>query len=63
MVNIKNILHLLNRRGISATIIGIILLVVGLAIVILLVLFSGQTASSGFGNVLDRLNLIKHGGS
>jgi hypothetical protein len=52
----------MNKHGISATIIGIILLVIGLAIVILLILFSGQSAQSGFSNVLDKLNIIRHGG-
>jgi len=58
-----NLFKILNRHGISATIIGIILLVVGLAIAILLVLFSGQSAQSGFSNVLDKLNIIRHGGT
>jgi hypothetical protein len=58
-----NLFKLLNKHGISATVVGIILLVVGLAIVILLVLFSGQSAEGGFSNVLEKLNIIRHGGS
>ena len=63
MVNLENILGWLNKRGISATVVGVILLVVGLAIVILLIIFSGQSAQSGFSNTIDKLNIIRHGGS
>lgn len=62
VLKIKDLLNLLNKRGISATVIGIILLVVGLAIVILLILFSGQSAQSGFSQMIDKLNVLRHGG-
>jgi predicted PurR-regulated permease PerM len=62
MVSLENILKWLNKKGISATVIGVILLVVGLAIVILIVIFSGQSAQSGFSNMIDKLNIIRHGG-
>jgi vacuolar-type H+-ATPase subunit I/STV1 len=60
---VVNLLKELNKHGISATIIGIILLIVGMAIVILLIIFSGQSAQGGFSDVLVKLNIIRHGGT
>ena len=62
-LNFKNMIKELNKHGISATVIGIILLVVGLAIVILLILFSGQSTQTGFSDMMDKLNVIRHGGT
>jgi hypothetical protein len=57
-----NIFKKLCKKGISATLVAIILLIVGAAIVILFVIFAGQQTQVGFGNMMDKLNIIRHGG-
>lgn len=53
----------LNKKGVSATVIAIILLVVGLAIVIIFIIFSGQLGQSSIIDIVASLNKIKHGGA
>jgi hypothetical protein len=53
----------LNKKGVSATVIAIILLVVGLAIVIIFIIFSGQLGQASILDIVSSLNKIKHGGA
>jgi hypothetical protein len=58
----KKMLLNLNKKGVSAQVIAIILLVVGLAIVIMFVLFVGQEGKTNILDLIIDLNKIKHGG-
>lgn len=58
----SNPLEKLNKKGISTTVIGIILLVVGLAIVVLFVLFGGSAMKDKLLGIIFRLNVLKHSG-
>ncbi len=49
------------KKGVSATIIGVILLVVGLAIVLFLVLYFGLAGEEQTQTILANLNLIRGG--
>ena len=50
------------KKGVSATIIGIILLVVGLAIVLALLLYFGAISGEQTSSILDKLNILRGGG-
>jgi hypothetical protein len=60
---IKKLLLELNKRGVSATVISIILLVVGLVIVVLFVIFMGQQGKTSVLDLIVSLNKVKHGGA
>jgi hypothetical protein len=60
---IKKLLLELNKRGVSATVISIILLVVGLVIVVLFVIFMGQQGKASVLDLVISLNKVKHGGA
>jgi len=60
---IKKLLLELNKRGVSATVISIILLVVGLVIVVLFVIFMGQQGKASVLDLIVSLNRVKHGGA
>lgn len=60
MVNIKK---WLNRRGVSSTVIAIILLVVALAIIVSLIIIAGRTGESGMSDLTDKINILRHGGA
>ncbi len=60
---IKKLFSELNKRGVSATVISIILLVVGLVIVVLFVIFMGQQGKTNILDLIVSLNKVKHGGS
>ena len=52
----------LNKRGISATIIGVILLMVGMAIILFLLIYFGKQSETQTTNIVDKLNIIRGGG-
>ena len=49
------------KKGVSATIIGIILLVVGLAVILTLVLYFGLIGGEQTMAITDSVNLIRGG--
>lgn len=51
----------LNRRGVSATVITIILLVVGLAILVIFLIGIGQTGSENVSGISETLENIRQG--
>ena len=51
---LKKMLLELNKRGVSATVITVILIVVGLAIVVLFVIFMGQSGKESILDLLDK---------
>jgi len=53
----------LNKKGVSATVIAIILLVVGLAILLIIVIGLGQTGGENIQGITDSLEVIKSGGT
>lgn len=58
---IKNTIKELNKKGVSATVIGIILLLVGLAIVVMLVIALGVSGNESIMSMIGALNKIKSG--
>jgi hypothetical protein len=59
----KNLFKELNKRGVSATVITIILLVVGLAILLVIVIGLGQSGGESIKGISDSLDTIKSGGT
>lgn len=59
---LKKLLSVFNKKGVSATVISIILLVVGLAIVVILIIFLGSQGKENLLDVILKLNQVKHGG-
>ena len=51
-----------SKKGVSATIITIILLVVGMAVVLFLVIYFGKQGESQTSSIVDQLNIIRGGG-
>jgi len=51
------------KKGISSTIIGIILIVVGLAIILFLLMYFGKTSESQTIGIIEKLNILKGGGN
>jgi predicted PurR-regulated permease PerM len=62
-MDFRKLLSELNKRGVSATVISIILLVVGLVIVVLFVIFVGQQGKTNILDLIVSLNQVKHGGT
>lgn len=52
-----------NKKAVSATVIGIILLVIGLAIIIMFVIFAGKSGQGGIDSMIQSLDLFKGGGT
>lgn len=59
---IKKIFAELNKKGVSATVITIILLVVGLGILMVFIISVGQTGSENVSGITNFLEKIKSGG-
>jgi len=59
---LKSIFRELNKRGVSATVMGIILLIVGLAILLVLIISIGKTGSESISGISNSLENVKHGG-
>jgi hypothetical protein len=57
-----NIFRELDKHGMSGLVIAIIILVVGLALVVLFIIFAGQETQGGVASFLEQLNIIRHGG-
>jgi len=57
----KKLFKELNRRGVSATVITIILLIVGLAILLVFVLTVGKTGSENIQGIASSIENIKQG--
>ena len=51
------------KKGVSSTVIGIILLVIGLAILITLVIYFGKISSNQTSDIIDKMNILRGGGS
>lgn len=50
------------KKAVSATIIGVILLVVGLALALFLIIYFGKQGESQATTIVDKLNIIRGGG-
>lgn len=50
------------KKGVSATIIGIILLVVGAAIVLFLIIHFGKIGENQTSTIVEKLDIIRGGG-
>jgi len=51
------------KKGVSSTIIGIILIVVGLAIILFLIMYFGKTSESQTHGIVNKLNILRGGGN
>lgn len=49
-------------KGVSSTVVGIILLVVSLAIIIFLIIYFGKISEGQTISIVDKLNIIRGGG-
>ena len=52
----------MNEKGVSSTVVGIILLVVGLAIVLMLAIYLGTTSNNQIGGILGKMDILRGGG-
>jgi len=49
-------------KGVSGTVVALILLVIALAIIVMLIIYAGQTSKGGMLELIQQLNVIKRGG-
>lgn len=59
---LMNLMLNMNKKGVTARVIALILLVVGLAIVVIFVLFVGRTGKESVLSLILNLNKVKQGG-
>ena len=50
-----------SRKGMSATVVGVILLIIGLAVMVGLIIYFGTQGQSGVSNFLEQMFFIKRG--
>ena len=60
---LKKIFAELNKRGVSATVIAVILIVVGLAILLVFLIGVGTTGSKNVEGIVSSLDRLKAGGA
>lgn len=59
----KKLFREMNKRGVSATVITIILLVVGLAILLVVIIGLGQSGGENIKGITDSIETLKQGGT
>ena len=52
----------MSKKGVSSTVIGIILLVVGLAVILMLAIYFGTTSNNQVGGILSKMDILRGGG-
>ena len=60
---VKKIMRWLNKKGVSATVIGIILIVVGFALVVIFIIFAGKQSGEKVNSIVDSLSILRRGGA
>jgi xanthine/uracil permease len=51
-----------SKRGMSSTVIGVIILVIGMALILFLLIHFGKQSESQTSTIVDNLNIIRGGG-